>query len=67
MELTASGKRVDAAALRAEIEERDLVDASRPVAPLRPADGATILDSSALDAGEVVDQIVALARSAVTP
>ncbi len=39
-----------------EIQERDDRDRNRAVAPLRPADGALVLDSTTLSIGEVVDQ-----------
>lgn len=41
---------------------RDRVDASRPVAPLRPARDAVLLDSTALSLDEQVARVVALAR-----
>jgi CMP/dCMP kinase len=54
-ELRAAGRPADEAAVKAEMEARDLRDMSRPVAPLRPADDAVTVDSSALSADEVVD------------
>ena len=44
----------------AELEERDRLDASRAVAPLRPAPDAHTIDSSGLTVAEVVERIVAL-------
>lgn len=41
---------------------RDHVDASRPVAPLRPAEDAVVLDSTRLSLEEQVARVVALAR-----
>jgi cytidylate kinase len=49
--------------LSQEIRERDLRDSSRPVAPLRPAEDAITLDSTGLSIEQVVDQVLALARS----
>jgi cytidylate kinase len=49
--------------LSQEIRERDLRDSTRLVAPLRPADDAVILDSTGLTIEQVVDQVLALARS----
>jgi len=46
----------------AELAARDLADASRRVAPLKPADDAVLLDSTRLSLAEQVDQVVALAR-----
>jgi cytidylate kinase len=40
-----------------------LRDSTRLVAPLRPADDAVILDSTGLTIEQVVDQVLALARS----
>jgi cytidylate kinase len=52
------GERVDEEAMRKEVELRDRVDSERPVAPLRPADDATIIDTDSLDVDQVVDRIV---------
>jgi 23S rRNA pseudouridine2605 synthase len=43
----------------AEIEQRDLADAGRPVAPLRKAAGALVLDTGELAVDACVDAIVA--------
>jgi cytidylate kinase len=52
------GERVDDEAMRKEVEHRDLVDSQRPVAPLKPAEDALIIDTDNLDLDEVVDRIV---------
>lgn len=57
------GERADAEAMRREVELRDRVDSNRPVAPLRPADDATIIDTDHLDLDQVVDRIVDLVRA----
>jgi cytidylate kinase len=44
------------------LEARDRADASRAVAPLRPAADAVILDSTRLSLEQQVDRVVALAR-----
>jgi cytidylate kinase len=59
-DLAERGTAVDTAALCAELEERDRLDASRAVAPLRPAPDAHTIDSSGLTVAEVVERIVAL-------
>ncbi len=59
-ELRARGQDADLAKIVSEIAERDAQDAGRAVAPLRPADDAIVLDSSALPLAEVVEQLVAL-------
>lgn len=52
------GERVDDEAMRKEVELRDRVDSERPVAPLKPADDAVIIDTDNLELDEVVDRIV---------
>ena len=57
------GERVDEQAMRKEVELRDRVDSNRPVAPLRPADDAVIIDTDHLDIDQVVDRIVQHVRA----
>ena len=52
------GERVDEETMRKEVELRDRVDSERPVAPLRPAEDAVIIDTDHLDVDQVVDRIV---------
>ena len=52
------GERVDEEAMRKEVELRDRIDTERPVAPLRPADDAVIIDTDHLDLDQVVDRIL---------
>lgn len=52
------GERVDEEAMRKEVELRDRVDSERPVAPLRPAEDAIIIDTDNLDVEQVVDRIL---------
>ena len=52
------GERVDDEAMRKEVEMRDRVDSERPVAPLKPADDAVIIDTDNLELDDVVDRIV---------
>ena len=49
LELRAAGLDVDEAAILADIRRRDERDSNRPVAPLRPAPGAILLDTTNLD------------------
>ena len=49
----------------AEQTIRDERDRDRAVSPLRPADGAVVLDTTALTLDEVVDRIAELARAAL--
>jgi cytidylate kinase len=52
------GERVDKEAMRKEVELRDRIDSERPIAPLRPADDAVIIDTDNLDLDQVVDSIL---------
>lgn len=47
----------------AEIRERDQRDSTRPVAPLRPAEDAVVLDTSDLTLSEVVDRLAEIVAS----
>jgi cytidylate kinase len=57
------GERVDEQTMRKEVELRDRIDSERPVAPLRPADDAVIIDTDNLDLDQVVDRIVDAVRA----
>ncbi len=59
MQLEEAGVDVDAHRLAEEIEERDRLDRTRAVSPLAPAPDAHVIDSSAIDAQRVVDEICA--------
>jgi cytidylate kinase len=52
------GEAVDADAMRKEVELRDRIDSERPVAPLRAAEDAVVIDTDDLDLEQVVDRIV---------
>jgi CMP/dCMP kinase len=54
---------VSLAALSLEIAERDRRDSTRTVAPLVPAADAIVLDSTAMSAAEVADDIFARGRA----
>jgi len=54
---------VSLAALSLEIAERDRRDSTRSVAPLVAAADAIVLDSTAVTALEVVDEIMAIGRT----
>ncbi|MGC9359954.1 MAG: (d)CMP kinase [Anaerolineae bacterium] len=56
------GKESDLDEVMAELERRDQIDSTRAAAPLRPADDATIIDSTNMTANQVVDRILALVR-----
>ena len=57
------GERVDTESMRKEVELRDRVDSERPIAPLRPAPDAIVIDTDHLDLDQVVDRIVGAVRS----
>jgi len=62
-ELVARGSAADFEQVRQDVLERDRRDSSRPVAPLRQAPDAELVDSSALAVDEVVERIVARVRA----
>lgn len=64
-ELADRGFWVDRAALESEMCERDRLDSSRSVAPLRQAEDAHLIDTTQLAAAEVVDRIVGVIREQV--
>jgi cytidylate kinase len=59
------GESVNLSRLFREVEQRDLRDSNRAVAPLRPAEDAIILDSTSMDINEVVQQIYELVENSV--
>jgi CMP/dCMP kinase len=62
LELRARGVAADAAQVEAEIRARDAQDAGRPVAPLKPAADALLLDTTALDAEAAFAAALTLVR-----
>lgn len=62
-ELKIKGIDVDLAEMISQIEKRDYIDSHREVNPLRQADDAILLDTTAFNIEQVVEQIVALAIS----
>jgi len=52
------GESVDAETMRKEVEMRDRVDSERAIAPLRPADDATVINTDDLSLDDVVATIV---------
>ncbi|GAA6138665.1 (d)CMP kinase [Arenicella sp. 4NH20-0111] len=59
-QLKSKGFDVNLARLLESIQSRDVRDSSREESPLKPADGATILDTSDLSIDEVVTRIMDL-------
>jgi cytidylate kinase len=65
-QLIEKGIAANLGALSRDLAQRDARDASRPVAPLVPAPDSQVLDSSALSAEEVADQVLKLWRQKVS-
>ena len=63
-QLKAKGLQVTLASLLHEIEVRDARDASRTVAPLRPAADAVVIDTTGRTVAAVVDAVLALVHEA---
>jgi cytidylate kinase len=61
-ECVARGETVTYEDILAWMHDRDHIDSTRKIAPLRPADDAIILDSTTMDADEVFDKALSLAR-----
>ena len=59
-QLIEKGVEVTLDSLLREIIARDARDAQRPVAPLKPADDAVLLDSSGVPIDQVVEQVLSL-------
>ena len=62
-QLKDKGLDANLAALSLEIAERDRRDASRPIAPLKPADDAVIVDSTSMPIESVVAHVLELAAA----
>ena len=61
-EREAKGECADYEEILKQVIERDRLDMTREIAPLRPAQGCVILDSTEMSAAEVVDAIASLAK-----
>jgi CMP/dCMP kinase len=61
-EILARGERADYQEILAKVVERDRIDSTRDVAPLKPAMDAVLLDSDKLNAEEVFERALALCR-----
>lgn len=56
-QLDAEGTNMDLPRIRQAIEARDKSDENRPVGPLKPAEGAVIVDTTGLSIEEVVQEV----------
>jgi cytidylate kinase len=61
-QLAENGVIEDVATVAKQIRERDEQDRNRPIAPLKPAEDAVIIDTSALDIDQVFQAIIANLR-----
>lgn len=57
-QLANRGESADPRRLRIEVEERDRRDAGRAVAPMRPAEDATLLETDGMDLDQVVAEVL---------
>lgn len=56
----AAGRDADFETVLADVQRRDALDSSRATSPLRPADDATVIDTSAMHPDEVLSTLVEL-------
>jgi cytidylate kinase len=61
-EITARGEQADYEEILTKVRERDRIDSTRAVAPLKAADDAVVVNSDNLNADEVFEQVLALVR-----
>ncbi len=61
-ELIARGEKADYAEILRKVIERDRIDSTRAVAPLRPADDAIIIDSDKMDVEQVFARVMELCK-----
>jgi cytidylate kinase len=61
-EIVARGEKADYDEILSKVRERDRIDSTRAVAPLKPAAEAVILDSDKLNADEVFERIMELCK-----
>ena len=63
-ELRRRGLEAQAEDVRQAIEQRDRLDSTRSAAPLRAADDAVVIDTTGLDAAQVIDRVLELVQRA---
>ena len=61
-EIIARGEKADYDEILRKVMERDRIDSTRAVAPLRPADDAVIIDSDKMNAEQVVARVMELCK-----
>ena len=60
--IIARGEESDYDEILKKVIERDRIDSTRAVAPLRPADDAVIIDSDKMDASQVFNHVLELCK-----
>lgn len=65
LQLQQKGINVNFNNLLQEIQERDFRDRNRPVAPLKPADDAVVIDSTSMSIDAVFNQVLALVNQRI--
>lgn len=63
----AKGKVFDPGTITQEIAQRDLNDTTRSLSPLRPADGAVVIDSTDISIEEVVGEMLKVIQQSLSP
>ena len=61
-EIVARGEKADYDEILKKVIERDRIDSTRAVAPLRPADDAVIIDSDKMNAEQVVARVMEMCK-----
>ena len=64
LQLSAQGKPADLAEILAGIIQRDDQDRNRSIAPMKPAEGAVVVDTTSLSEDEVLAQVLGVVRAA---
>lgn len=59
-QLEAQGKPADLAAILAGINQRDDQDRNRSIAPMKPAEGAVVVDTTCITENEVLEKVLAV-------
>jgi cytidylate kinase len=65
LELKERGEKVDYESILADIRQRDALDSSRPIAPLKQAEDAYLLDTSKLDVDAAFAAALAIVESRI--
>lgn len=63
LEMEARGIWVDYDAVLANLRQRDEIDGGRALAPMRPAEDATVIDTTLLDLDQVLERVLVLVEA----